>query len=133
MAIGGQKRLAAIRSAAESGQFDRRFLTAARYGIFLALGFIMSSARVLADKAPFGVAMVASAGSGLTGVAALLGASLGYLLGGGLEWGIRYIAAAVLVYAVMIVLTGTLTQEDMALIPRGEAVGKRLHLKKKRP
>ena len=43
------------------------------------------------------------------------------------------IAAAVLVYAVMIVLTGTLTQEDMALIPRGEAVGKRLHLKKKRP
>ena len=103
MAIGGQKRLAAIRSAAESGQFDRRFLTAARYGIFLALGFIMSSARVLADKAPFGVAMVASAGSGLTGVAALLGASLGYLLGGGLEWGIRYIAAAVLAYTVSFV------------------------------
>ena len=40
------------------------------------------------------------------------------------------IAAAVAVYAVMIVLTGALTQEDMALIPKGEKLGRLLHLKK---
>ena len=46
---------------------------------------------------------------------------------------IAAIAAAVVVYAVMIVLTGALTQEDMALIPGGEKLGKWLHLRKKRP
>ena len=40
------------------------------------------------------------------------------------------IAAAVLVYAVMIGLTRTVTLDDMALIPHGERLGKLLHLKK---
>ena len=39
------------------------------------------------------------------------------------------IAAAVAVYAVMIVLTGAVTQEDMSLIPHGEKLGKLLHLR----
>ena len=43
------------------------------------------------------------------------------------------IAAAVAVYAVMIVLTGAVTQEDMALIPHGEKLGKLLHLRSSRP
>ena len=42
--------------------------------------------------------MVACSGAGLSGVFALVGASLGYVLSGGVEWGIRYIAASVLVY-----------------------------------
>ena len=40
------------------------------------------------------------------------------------------IAAAVLVYAVMIGLTGAVTQEDMELIPKGEKIGKLLHLRR---
>ena len=60
----------------------------------------MASARVLDSAAPFGMALVACAGPGAAGVSALLGAALGYLVGGGLEWGIRYIAASVLVYTV---------------------------------
>ena len=40
------------------------------------------------------------------------------------------IAAAVLVYAVMIGLTGAVTQEDMELIPKGENIGKLLHLRR---
>ena len=40
------------------------------------------------------------------------------------------IAAAVVVYAVMIGLTRTVTMDDMALIPHGEKIGKLLHLKK---
>ncbi len=43
------------------------------------------------------------------------------------------ILVAVVVYAVMIVLTGALTYEDMALIPKGETLGKWLHLRKKQP
>ena len=39
------------------------------------------------------------------------------------------IAAAVLVYAVMIGLTRSLTMEDMALIPQGEKLGRILRLK----
>ncbi len=103
MASGGQGRLAAIRSAAESGHYDKRFLITARCGIFFTMGLVMASARVLEERAPFGVAMVASAGAGLAGASALLGAALAYLLGGGLEWGIRYTAAAVLVYTVAFV------------------------------
>ncbi len=42
------------------------------------------------------------------------------------------IAAAVLVYAVMIGLTRAVTTEDMALIPRGEKLGRLLRLKSRR-
>ena len=42
------------------------------------------------------------------------------------------IFAAVLVYAVMIGLTGAVTLEDMALIPKGEKLGKLLHLRRAR-
>ena len=39
---------------------------------------------------------------------------------------------AVVVYAVMIVLTGALTREDMTLIPHGEKLGNLLHLRSSR-
>ena len=82
---------------------DRRFFTAAHCGIYFALGALMACARVPEDSGPFGMALVAAAGPGLSGVSALLGAASGYLLGGGLEWGIRYIAASVLVYTIAFV------------------------------
>ena len=77
---------------------DRRFFTAAHCGIYFALGALMACARVPEDSGPFGMALVAAAGPGLSGVSALLGAASGYLLGGGLELGVRYVAASVLVY-----------------------------------
>lgn len=103
MAFDGQKRLGARLGAGRSAALDRRLLLAARCGVFLLLGLTMSCARILDGRAPFGVAMVACAGSGLAGVSALCGAALGYLLGGGLEWGVRYAAAAVLAYTVSFV------------------------------
>ena len=101
MEFGGQKRLAAVRSAA--GRIDGRFIIAGRCGIYLMLGLIMSCARILENGAPLGMALVACSGPGLAGVFALAGSSLGYLISGGVEWGIRYIAAAVLVYTVAFV------------------------------
>ena len=85
------------------GKTDRRFFTAAHCGIYFALGCAMACARVLEDGAPFGMALAAAAGPGLSGVAALLGAAAAYLAGGGLEWGVRYVAAAVLCYTVAFV------------------------------
>ena len=96
MALEGQKKLAALPGAYR----EKRQTLAARWGIYFLLGFTMACARVLGTGGPFGIALVACAGPGMTGVCALLGASLGYLVSGGLEWGIRFIAGTVLVYTV---------------------------------
>ena len=96
MDFGGQGKAAGLRAAA--GSMDRRFFIAARCALYLLMGGALAFARILSGGAPFGMAMVACSGAGLSGVFALLGAALGYLLSGGLEWGIRYIAASVLVY-----------------------------------
>lgn len=101
MEMDGQERLPALRPAG-APPANRRLLIAGRCGLYFALGLGMSFARVLGDGAPFGLALVACAGAGTAGVGALLGAALGYLLGG-LEWGIRYIAGAVLIYTIAFV------------------------------
>ena len=101
MDFGGRERAAAL--SARAAGADRRFLLAARCGLYLLMGAVMAAARVLRTGAPFGMAMVACSGPGLSGVFALTGAALGYLVTGGLEWGIRYIAASVLVYTVSFV------------------------------
>lgn len=93
-------RLAALENAVREKTGDRRFWILGRCVFYALGGFTLSLARVHGDGAPFGVAFTACAGPGLTGVCSLLGASLGYLTGGGLEWGVRYVAAAVLVYTV---------------------------------
>ena len=84
-------------------KLDTRFYIVFRCIIYMGLGMLMACARILEDGAPLGMAMVACSGAGLSGVSALLGASLGYLLSGGFEWGIRYVASSVLVYTVSFV------------------------------
>ena len=95
-----QGRLAALKRAASLHQLDRRFLVVGRCVFYLLLGLTLSCARVRGNGAPFGMAMVTAAGPGLSGVFALSGAALGYLISGGVEWGIRYIAASVLIYTI---------------------------------
>ena len=101
MDIGGQRGGAA--GMAQAGQLDARFLVTGRCALYLLMGALMACARVLQNGAPFGMAMVACAGAGISGVFALIGAALGYWIGGGLEWGIRYIAASVLIYTIAFV------------------------------
>ena len=93
----------ALRAQGARPEIDRRFFTAAHCGVYFTLGFAMACARAGATGAPFGIAMTAAAGPGLSGVAALLGASLGYLAFGGLEFGVRSVAASVLAYTVAFV------------------------------
>ena len=91
MDLGGQERSAALGGRRMTQ--DARLLLAARSGLYLLMGAVMACARVQRSGAPFGMAMVACSGAGVSGVFALAGAALGYLVSGGLEWGIRYIAA----------------------------------------
>lgn len=80
---------------------------AAWAALYFLLGFAMSGTRVLGDGAPFGLAMVSSAGAGLNGVCSLVGAALGYFATGGVEWGIKYVAACVLAFTVAFVFMET--------------------------
>lgn len=81
-------------------------------GLYFTLGFAMSGARIIGSSAPFGPAMVAAAGPGMGGVAALIGACLGYLFTGGLDWGIKYVACSVLTY------TASFVFQDLAVYRR---------------
>ena len=103
MQTGGLGKLAEITGAAARRRVDPRVYMAARCAVYMGLGMMMSCARVGGGGAPLGMAMVACSGAGLSGVFALVGASLGYVLSGGVEWGIRYVAASVLVYTVAFV------------------------------
>ena len=85
-------------SGAELLRRKPQLLRAAGCGLNLLLGFAMSAARILGGCGPFGIGMVARAGCGLGGVMCLIGACMGYLLTGGFDWGIRYVATAVLVF-----------------------------------
>jgi stage II sporulation protein E len=81
-----------------------RMKHAALAGLNFLIAFLMSAVRMAGFAAPFGVAAVAQAGSGLSGVCALAGAALGYLATGGMSWGLKYAAASVLVFTVCFVL-----------------------------
>ena len=72
----------------------------AEAGIHLLLAAALAGATVVGASAPFGVALVGAAGSGLCGAAALLGACFGYLAMLDFSSGLRYASACVLTFAV---------------------------------
>jgi len=106
---------AALGERAESVRPQLRRL--AGYGLNFALGFVMTVPRIFGVLAPFGVAMVARGGAGLSGALCLVGAVLGYLVTGGFEWGIRYVAAAVLVFTAAFVFSGLKISRRRAFLP----------------
>lgn len=68
------------------------------YLLYFGLGLCGGFSCLFGSCGPFGIAMVAQAGGGLAGLFSLLGASIGYIAVGGMQWGIRYVATATLVY-----------------------------------
>lgn len=68
------------------------------------LAAALAGAEVLDGRALFGLALVGVCRPGLEGLAALLGAALGYLSFRGFVEGLRYIAACMIVYAVSLAL-----------------------------
>ncbi|MEG0876140.1 MAG: SpoIIE family protein phosphatase [Oscillospiraceae bacterium] len=77
------------------------------YILNFVLGFAMSASRVMTSLAPFGIAIVGRAGADVGGICCLLGACLGYILLGGFDWGIKYVATATLVFTVVFVFRET--------------------------
>jgi len=76
-------------------------------GVRFGLGVMLSGAKVLGGYAPFGAAFTASSGSGIEGIACLLGVMLGYLLFNSFDVAIKYISISLLVYAVAFTFRGT--------------------------
>ena len=68
------------------------------------LGAVLAGAQFQGGYAPFGLALVGACRPGGEGLFALLGAALGYLSFRGLVNGLRYIASAMMVYAVALAL-----------------------------
>lgn len=85
-------------SGAELARSRPKLMRAAGCALYMILAFAMASARVFGGCGPFGIGFVAQAGVGLGGVMSLIGAAMGYLFTGGFDWGIRYVATAVLVF-----------------------------------
>lgn len=117
MSRNGEKTIRNLPGLRELSGSDPRFAVAGRCALCGVLGLLLPWARVAESGAPFGMALVACAGPGLCGVSALAGSALGYLLSGGVEWGIRYIAAAVLVYTVAFVFQEVNVQHHRLFMP----------------
>ena len=79
---------------AQSSEWAIRFLLAA----------VLAGAELFGGHALFALALVGVAGNGADGLATLLGAAFGYLSFHGFVEGLRYIAAAMMVYAVFLAL-----------------------------
>ena len=78
----------------------RAVMGLAEAGVGFLLGGVLAGAELFGLYAPFGVAAVAAAGSGLSGFCTLAGSCLGYLCLEGMTDGMRYGASAILTYSV---------------------------------
>jgi len=103
-------RVLGLKRAVVSGDIFKRypdFMKVLGYIVSFVLGYAMSAAKLFGGCGPFGIGMVAQAGAGPGGVMCLLGASLGYLVTGGFDYGIKYVATSVLVFTAAFVFQGT--------------------------
>ncbi len=91
------------------------------YALRFTMGFLLSRARIFTDFAPFGVAFAAAAPQGGAGLVTVAGAVLG-ALSGGFVWGVKYIAAIVIIRSVLR-LFGDIVTGSPLLFPPLTALG----------
>lgn len=117
--MGIKSKLAGFRQSIGGGDILKRFPAAAKIlGLALSMltGMVLASARVMGVCGPFGIGIVA-ASRGMGAVACLVGAALGYLLTGGLDWGIRYVATCMLVFTAGFVMRELKIYKTMWFMP----------------
>ena len=106
MAANGGLKMKAARAREDLARTGRLVLRApalvrgAECAIRFLLGAMLAGAEIFGGWAPFGLALVGCSGSGLDGFCALVGAAFGYLSFLGLTAGLRYVAAAILIFSV---------------------------------
>lgn len=88
-----------------TGIYTRAGRVVVSAAINLCLGLLFARATVFGGYAPFGVAAVAAA-CGSDGLFMLCGAGLGYLLPGGAQYPVKYLAAAAAVFLLQWLLSG---------------------------
>lgn len=86
---------------------DPRIKSVGGYLLNFVLGFAMSGSIIMTNLAPFGIGIVGRARAGWGGICCLFGASIGYILIGGFDWGIKYIATITLIFTVSFVFRDT--------------------------
>ena len=112
--------ISAVKTAVEEGAnrpHSEELIKASRAVVSFIGGFLLSAAMVLGTGSPFGIAAVAAAGAGLSGLCCLLGTSLGYIVFCGLGSGIRCIAASMLVFTVLFAFQETRLYAKTAFAP----------------
>ena len=117
--------IAAIKDAITKSTAERtspEVISAAYAVVYLIGGVLLASARLLGAAGPFGMAAVAASGAGLNGVAALIGAAIGYIISCGLAGSIRYLAAIVLVYTISFAFQDTKFASKSVFAPATAAV-----------
>ena len=67
---------------------------------YFLMSAVLAGSRIFESSAPFALALVGGAGSGINAAAALAGASFGYLTLLGMVDGLRYVSAAILTFAI---------------------------------
>lgn len=92
------------------------------WAIRFLLGAALAGGQVLRGASPFGVAVVGASGGGAGGMASLLGAVVGYLLCRGLEDGLRYGAACILVFSVAFAFYDTKLYQRRWFMPLAAAL-----------
>ncbi len=128
MATMEQFRTRLARARAESVQSGRVVLGvptvmgAARTGCYFLLASVLSGGVIMGGSAPFGVALVGGAGSGVYAMASLLGACMGYVALLGLVEGLRYVAAAILTFSVAFSICDTKLYRSTWTMPVAAAV-----------
>lgn len=79
---------------------DMTWMTAAgEIALRFLLSAVLAAGRILGDCTPFALGFVAASGAGIGGFAALIGAGVGCLMALPLAAALRYLAAAILIYA----------------------------------
>ena len=86
------------------------------------LGAVLSGAEIFGGYAPFGLGLVAASGSGLDGFSALLGTCFGYLTFQGFADGLRYAAAAILIFSVAFAFYDVLPYRKVWFMPLAAAL-----------
>ena len=98
-------------------KLPQRYRSLLKPAATLAVAFLLSAGQLSGSHAPFALAVVAAAGAGLSGFSALLGVGAGAYLFFSFQPGLRYLAAAILIFSANIAFHDTALWRNRLFLP----------------